>query len=144
MSKKNFFLLLITFMIGLIIISNAINRGTNDYTKTDGSMDTQKSSVAEIDENEFEKLVLKSNKKVLVDFYADWCGPCKALSPLVAEVANENKGVAFYKVNVDNNKALSGKYGIRYIPTLIVFENGKVKKTSTGYIEKAEIEKLIK
>ena len=96
-------------------------------------------SVLTLNENNFEEEVLKSNNKVLVDFYADWCGPCKMMSPVIDEIAEEMQGVKVGKVNVDNNQELAIKYDVMSIPTIIVFENGMQKKTFIGVTDKNEI-----
>ena len=92
----------------------------------------------------FDQLVTNSDKPVLVDFWAEWCGPCKALSPVLAEIATEMSGKAnIVKVNVDQAADLAQKFGIRGIPTLIFFKNGEVKSTLVGNQPKAEIIKNI-
>ena len=96
-------------------------------------------SVLALNENNFEEEVLKSNNKVLVDFYADWCGPCKMMSPTIDEIAEEKQGIKVGKVNVDNNQELAIKYDVMSIPTIIVFENGVPKKTFIGVTDKNEI-----
>ena len=80
----------------------------------------------------------------MVDFYADWCQPCKILSPLVEEVASENENIKVVKVNIDDNESLSNEYGIKYIPTLILFENGKEVSRNIGAIPKEKIEEMVK
>lgn len=96
-------------------------------------------SVINIEEKEFEQKVLKSNRKVLVDFYADWCGPCKMLSPIIDEISNDVDDIDFFKINVDNAEEISRRYGVMSIPTLIVFENGKEVKKSVGFKSKDEL-----
>ena len=89
---------------------------------------------------EFEKEVLLRKGKVLVDFYADWCGPCRMMTPIIEEVAEELKDeLKVFKVNVDNNQELAIKYDVMSIPTIIVFENGVPKKTFIGVTDKNEI-----
>lgn len=100
--------------------------------------------VIEIKEEEFERKVLKSKKKVLVDFYAEWCGPCRMLSPVVEEVASETEEVEFYKINVDNAEEVSRKYGVMSIPTLIIFQDGKVVNNSVGLKSKNELKEFLK
>lgn len=80
----------------------------------------------------FEELVLKSKKPVLVDFWAPWCGPCKMIAPVLETLANENDDILIVKVNVDDNKVLAGKYQVRGIPTLVLFKEGEVDKKVSG------------
>lgn len=82
----------------------------------------------------FEEKVLKNDKKVLVDFYAEWCGPCKKQAPIIDELASEGKNV--YKLDVDQYNEISSKYGILSIPTLVIFKNGEEVKRLMGFQEK--------
>ena len=91
------------------------------------------------------KEILDSNEKVLVDFYADWCGPCKMMAPVVEELAEELNGVAKVgKVNVDNNQDLAMQFNVMSIPTLIVFKNGEVVKRFVGVTDKQDLINAIK
>ena len=93
---------------------------------------------------DFEQEVLKSDKPVIVDFYADWCGPCKMLSPIIDEIADEkNDQIKVCKVNVDENSELAQKYSVQSIPTIISFKNGDIYKKSLGLIPKEEVLKIV-
>lgn len=92
----------------------------------------------------FEEEVLQSEKLVLVDFWATWCGPCKMIAPVLEQIAEEYKGkVKIGKVNVDEESEIAGQYQILSIPTLILFKNGKIMNVSVGFRSKSEIEKII-
>lgn len=91
------------------------------------------------DANNFEEEVLKSDKPVLVDFYADWCGPCKMMAPIVEGAAEEFEGkLKVGKCNVDDNMALAQKYRVASIPAFMIFENGQVKETMIGAMSEDE------
>ncbi len=95
--------------------------------------------VKKIDKNNFENEVINSGKKVLLDFYADWCGPCHMVSPLVDEIAEENPQYLVGKINVDQEPELAGSFGVASIPTLIVMKDGKVVSQSAGARPKTQI-----
>ena len=101
-------------------------------------------SVLKVNNDNFEKEVLQSEKTVLVDFYATWCDPCKMLSPIVDEVAEEVNDVKVCKVDIDEARDLAAKYEIMSIPTLLVFKNGNVVNNSLGLVKKEKILDLIK
>jgi thioredoxin 1 len=93
-----------------------------------------------ISDDNFETEVLKSDKPVLIDFWATWCGPCRTIAPIVEELALEYNGkIKFGKLDVDNNQQTAIKYGVRSIPTLLVFKNGVVKETIIGAVPKGQI-----
>ncbi|MBR1385294.1 MAG: thioredoxin [Bacilli bacterium] len=100
-------------------------------------------SVLVANNDNFEELVLKSKRKVLVDFNADWCGPCQMLKPIIEEVADENSDVSVLSINIDDNDVLAEDYNIQSIPCLVVFKDGKEIKRSVGLISKEEIEGLL-
>ncbi len=93
--------------------------------------------------NEYDSL-LKDNQSVFVDFYADWCGPCKMVGPLVEELSNEMKDVKFVKVNVDNLPDVAQRYGIMSIPTLLAFKNGELVGNIVGFQPKEALAELAK
>ena len=97
-----------------------------------------------VNSDNFQKVVLESNKPVLVDFWASWCGPCKMLSPVVEELAAAHPEIAVAKVNVDENPELAMVYRISAIPALILFRDGKVAKQSVGYQPREGLEELLK
>ena len=84
----------------------------------------------------FEKEVLKSEKPVIVDFWAEWCGPCRMTAPVLEEISEERQDIKLCKVNVDDEGELANKYGVSAIPTVILFRNGEPDKTSVGYFAK--------
>ena len=98
------------------------------------------SSTIELDESNFEREVTQSNGAVIVDFWAEWCGPCKMIAPLLDEIAREKAGtVKVAKVNVDENQSLSFKYNIRAIPSLLFFKNGQLRDQVTGMTSKKDL-----
>lgn len=96
-------------------------------------------SVVTITKDNFQQEVLDSQKTVLVDFWATWCGPCRMLSPVVDEIAQENDAVKVGKVNVDEQPELASQFGVMSIPTLMVFRDGKPVNSSVGAVPKAKI-----
>lgn len=96
-------------------------------------------SVLTITQNNFEREVLKSDKPVLLDFWASWCGPCRMLSPVVDEIAEENPQIKVGKINVDEEGDLAAFFGVMSIPTLVVIKNGQVVNQSVGVVPKQKI-----
>ena len=102
------------------------------------------SQVIELTADNFEELVLKSEKPVLVDFWAAWCGPCRMVAPVVAEIAAEKEDVlSVGKLNVDEQPAIAQRYRVMSIPTLILFKNGEAAAVTVGAMSKAELLKRI-
>ena len=100
-------------------------------------------SVIHITKANIEEKVLKSSQKVLVDFWAPWCGPCQMIGPIVEEIAREREDITVGKINVDEEVELAIQFGVASIPTLLVVENGQVVNKAIGYRPKADIEKLL-
>ena len=100
--------------------------------------------ITNITKDNFEAEVLQSEKPVLVDFWASWCGPCKMIAPEVEQVAMERDDIKVCKVNVDEEGELSIRYGVMSIPTLLIFQNGEVVTTAIGYRKEDEILDLLK
>lgn len=91
-------------------------------------------------DNDFKKDVLDSNVPTLVDFWAEWCGPCKMLSPVIDQISEEFKGkLNVYKVNIDDNPEVPTKYGVRGIPNLILFKNGEILDSKVGALAKGDL-----
>ena len=99
--------------------------------------------IVEVNNNNFEKEVLNSKETVLVDFNADWCGPCRMLKPSLEELANEKDNVKIVSINIDDEYELAEQYGVQSIPCLVLFKNGKEEKRNVGLISKDEIISLI-
>lgn len=96
-----------------------------------------------VSDAEFDAQVLKSDKPVLVDFWAEWCGPCKQLGPIIDEISGERTDIKVVKVNIDDNPEAPQKYGVRGIPTMILFKNGQAAATKVGAIPKSKITEWI-
>jgi thioredoxin 1 len=97
----------------------------------------------QVTDNSFEEEVLKSDKPVVVDFWAEWCGPCKMLAPRFEELSNEMTNIKFCKVDIDANEATAGKFGVRSIPTLILFKGGKPVGQIVGAMSKDAMKERI-
>ena len=148
------FIIFTLLVIILIIASIFINKKGIEYIQGSQNISNVETTINEKEENSmdvkkvndetFEQEVLKSNIPVLVDFYADWCGPCKMLSPTVDEVAQENDDIKVVKVNVDESQNTAIKYQVMSIPTLVVIKNGNEVNRSVGVIDKEEVLNMIK
>lgn len=166
--KIKIIVLLLIFIILLFLSNNILNKQENqnankieniinadEETNIDNDIaqdnkinnleeENMSENVLEITSENFEKEVLESEKTVLVDFYAEWCGPCKRLSPIVEEVAKEEEEVKFVKMNIDNCEDIAIEYQVMSIPTLVVMKNGKEANRSVGLIDKEQVKELIK
>ena len=152
MKKKLLWILVLVLLIIILIIASIyINTKSQEYVNEsvtenmiNKAEDKEELNVLEVNDKNFEQEVLKSDIPVLVDFYANWCGPCKIFSPIVAEVAKEREDVKVVKVNVDEAQETSLKYQIMSIPTLIFIKEGKEANRSVGIINKSELLNFIK
>lgn len=101
-------------------------------------------AIINITKNNLESEVLKSDDIVILDFWANWCGPCRALGPILESFANQNSNIKIGKINVDEETELAKKFEIMSIPTLIIFKNGKLTNKSVGLVSESKIAELIK
>ncbi len=149
MKNKILWFIIFALLVIAIIVASLFIKGkeletiqgsnTINESKEEDSM-----NVLKVTDNTFEQEVLKSNIPVLIDFYADWCGPCKMLSPTVDEVAAENDDIKVVKINVDESQETAIKYRVMSIPTLVVIKNGNEVNRSVGVIDKEEILNMVK
>jgi thioredoxin 1 len=103
------------------------------------------STIVNVADSEFEKQVLKSSQPVLVDFWATWCAPCRAIAPVLEDLATQYQGkVTIAKVNIDDNQETPQQYGVRSIPTLLLFKNGKVVDQIVGAVPRAKLEDALR
>ena len=100
-------------------------------------------SATALNKNNFDEFVLNSDKPVLLDFWASWCGPCRMVSPLIEEIADERTDIRVGKVNVDENPELASRFGVMSIPTLVVVKNGQITNRSVGARPKAQSLELL-
>lgn len=101
-------------------------------------------AVVKLNTDNFEQEVMQADQTVLVDFYADWCGPCKMMAPVVEEVSNEESAVKVCKINIDENMQIAQKFGVMSIPTFIAFKNGEIVGKQIGAVSKSALVNLVK
>jgi thioredoxin 1 len=105
---------------------------------------SEESKVVHVSDSEFESDVLKANGAVLVDFWAEWCGPCKMIAPILDAIASEYDGkLKVVKINIDENPQTPQRYGVRGIPTLLIFKDGEVEATKVGALSKVQLVQFI-
>jgi len=127
----------------LIILSSSILNKKNEDDQSEEKGVISDMEILDVTRENFEEEVLKADRKVLVDFYADWCGPCKMLAPIVEEVASEHEDLKVVRINIDNEESIAMDYQIMSIPTLVLIKDGKEVDRVIGYVQKKVIETMI-
>lgn len=139
--------LIIAFVVILILMNSFLNNQNEQKTNNIGESNEREEKEVEIlkvTSKKFEEEVLQSDKVVLVDFYANWCGPCKMLAPIMQEIANENSNIKVVKVNIDEAQDLAEKYDVMSIPTTVAIKNGQEIDRIVGYVGKETILNMVK
>ena len=154
MKNKVIILVVSIVFIGILVLASVtVNKLSNDMFLDTGvsgdnmennNEEEEKMSILEVTNENFEEEVLNSEKTVLVDFYADWCGPCQMMAPVVEKIASENADIKVRKINIDNEEELAIKYRVVSIPTFLVIKNGEEVNRIVGAVDKAELEEAIK
>lgn len=132
--------------VGVAVLATEALRSFQDIPETGEEIMSSPhipSSLLHADETTFEAMVLQAKRPVLVDFYADWCGPCQRLTPVLEQLAAENPKATIVKVNVDHNPELAARYGVEAIPSLKLFKNGAVAGEMVGLASRSELERLL-
>ena len=142
-------ILILTAAIGFVLILVLANIFLNSQNDLDSEIEMSGKEenameVLNVTSANFEEEVLKSEKTVLIDFYADWCGPCKMFSPVVEAVANENEDIKVVKVNVDNAQDLAIQYQVMSIPTVVIIKDGKEINRNVGMVSKSQLLEMVK
>ena len=141
---KNKILIIIAtvlFIVGMIILSIYLNKQNRVEISKEEESGMEIMKVTSVN---FEEEVLNSDKTVLIDFYADWCGPCKAYSPIVESVAAENEDIKVVKIDVDNAQDIAYKYQVMSIPTTVVIKDGKEVNRAVGMMSKSDLVEMVK
>lgn len=141
--KKKILIIAVTvfFIVGMIILSIFLN----NRNKVEISNEEESTmEVMKVTSANFEEEVLNSDKTVLIDFYADWCGPCKMYSPIVESVATENENIKVVKIDVDNEQDIAIKYQVMSIPTTVVIQNGQEVNRAVGMMSKSDLLEMVK
>lgn len=142
-------ILILTAAIGFVLILVLMNIFLNSQNDLDSEIEMSGKEenameVLNVTSANFEEEVLNSEKTVLIDFYADWCGPCKMFSPVVEAVANENEDIKVVKVNVDNAQDLAIQYQVMSIPTVVIIKDGKEINRNVGMVSKSQLLEMVK
>ena len=140
-SKILIIITIVFFVVGMIILSIYLN--SRDKLEISNEEESGM-EIMKVTSSNFEDEVLNSDKTVLIDFYADWCGPCKMFSPVVEAVANENEDIKVVKVNVDDAQDLAIQYQVMSIPTTVVIKEGKEVNRVVGIVGKSDLLEMVK
>ena len=142
MKKKIMIIIsVVVFVLALVAINIFLSRQNQTEMEGNDKQENakQEEKVIEVTSQNFEEEVLKSEKPVLIDFYATWCGPCKILSPIVEEAAKEKENVKFVKIDIDKTEDIAMQYQVMSIPTLVLIQNGEEKDRVVGILDKNQI-----
>ena len=141
--KKKIMIIISIVIFVLVLVAINIFLSRQSQTEIEGKdkqeNTEQEEKVIEVTSQNFEEEVLRSEKTVLIDFYATWCGPCKILSPIVEEAAKENENVKFVKIDIDKTDDIAMQYQVMSIPTLVLIQNGEEKDRIVGIVDKNQI-----
>ena len=153
MKSKISVVILVSLFIGLIVFANVfVNQyilNQDKFLMDEGKIilkekqEEEKMNILKVNHENFEEEVLKSEKTVLIDFYADWCGPCKMMSPVIEAIAKENSNIKVGKINVDEEEELAIQYQVMSIPTFLIIKNGEVVDKIVGAVDKSVLEEAI-
>ena len=143
MKKKIGVILLIIVFLSLIMLASILLNQQEEEEISKTEEDIKQVEILEVTRENFEEEVLKSEKTVLVDFYADWCDPCKRLEPTIQKIANENENVKVVRVNVDQEEELATEYEAFSIPTLVIIKDGTETARGVGVMRKSEIVNML-
>lgn len=152
--KMSFFILILVLIVSITaatIITKKLSKNVGEVSSNNSieeniteNVDNPESDVLVFEANNFELEVLQSEKKVLIDFYADWCIPCQKLSPIVDKFAEKHNEIKVVRINIDEQKEIANKFNIRSIPTLVVIENGEEINRVVGLVSEEKIEEFCK
>ena len=129
------------FVVGMIILNIYLNNGNKVEISNEEESGME---IMKVTSANFEEEVLNSDKTVLIDFYAEWCGPCKAYSPIVESVASENEEIKVVKIDVDNAQDIAMKYQVMSIPTTVIIKNGQEVNRAVGMMSKSDLIEMVK
>ncbi len=144
-SKVLIIIAIIFFVIVMIILSKYLNNMNNSEISNnqESKLNDGQIEIIEVTSDNFEEEVLNSSKTVVIDFYADWCQPCKVYSPIIEEFAKENENIKIVKVDVDNSEDLAIKYHAISIPTTVIIKDGKEVNRVVGIVSKSDLEQIL-